>query len=81
MPATQPIPPVSALVARTNLDADAEHYLLVTPAGRTVWVEDPQTATSFTSMREATRMAMRLPSGLRAFGLPLETELAVRRAH
>jgi hypothetical protein len=58
-----------------------ESYLRMTPAGRREWVADPAAATEFASMRDATRMAMRLPSGERAYGLPLETELAVRDAH
>ena len=38
-------------------------------------------ATPFPSMRDAMRMAMRLPSGLRAFGLPLEVEMSLREVH
>jgi len=71
----------SALVARTDAVRDVERYLLMMPAGRTSWVEDPGAATAFTSMREATRMAMRLPASERAYGLPREAELAVRRDH
>ena len=70
-----------AVVARTDLAAHAETYLLVMPAGRTTWVPDPEAATAFVSMREATRMAMRLPAAQRAYGLPREAELAVHRAH
>jgi hypothetical protein len=76
--------PTSALVAKTNHLADrtdADRYLLITPAGSPTWVDDPQEATPFASMREATRMAMRLPSTLRAYGLPREPELALRRVH
>jgi hypothetical protein len=70
-----------ALVARTDCARDAERYLLMMPAGRTIWVEDPGAATAFASMREATRMAMRLPASERAYGLPRHAELAVRRDH
>jgi hypothetical protein len=70
-----------AIVARTDTARDAERYLLVMPAGRAVWIEDPQAATAFTSMREATRAAMRLPACERAYGLPREAELAARRDH
>lgn len=70
-----------AVVARTDLARDAERYLLVMPAGRKIWVADPEAATAFASMREATRMAMRLPACERAYGLPREAELAVRRDH
>ncbi|MBI1199591.1 MAG: hypothetical protein GC203_17150 [Phenylobacterium sp.] len=62
--ATLPMPPL-ALVARPD-----DSYLRLTPAGAAEWVTDPASATAFDTLREATRMAMRLPAGLRAFGLP-----------
>jgi len=61
-----------AVVAKAAIGAIPEHYLQLTPAGATVWVADPQAATPFASMREATRMAMRLPASLRASSLPTE---------
>ena len=70
-----------AVVARTDPARDAEHYLMVMPAGQAIWVEDPEFATAFASMREATRMATRLPAWQRAYGLPREAELAVHNAH
>lgn len=70
-----------AVVARTNQTSDAETYLLVMPAGSAIWIEDPEAATAFPSMREATRMAARLPANQRAYGLPREAEVAVHRAH
>ena len=70
-----------AVVARTDLAAQAERYLVVLPAGPSRWVNDPEAATAFPSMREATRMAMRLPAIHRAYGLPREAELAVRQIH
>lgn len=83
MPALDdPFRTAPALVSKAAPAADApERYLLVTPRGETVWVDDPETATAFVSMREAARMALRLPAALRAFGLPREPELALRRAH
>jgi hypothetical protein len=72
--------PHPALVARTERP-DFERYLLVTSSGAPVWVDDPEAATAFASMREAARMAMRLPAALRAFGLPRDAELAVRQVH
>lgn len=69
-----------ALVARTERP-DFQRYLLVSPTGTSVWVDDPESATTFVSMREAARMATRLPAALRAFGLPRDPELAVRRVH
>ncbi len=66
--ATRPQQP--AVVARTGQD-DTQAYLRIT-GGATVWVADPAAASTFASMREAARMALRLPSGLRAFGLPRE---------
>ncbi len=47
-----------------------ESYLVLKPGGAVDWIDDPEQATAFASMREAARMATRLPSGLRAFGLP-----------
>ncbi|WP_296600657.1 hypothetical protein [Phenylobacterium sp.] len=76
------VAPVSpALVARTDTAAHAERYLLVMPAGGTQWVTNAADATPFASMREATRMAMRLPARDRAYGLPREAELAVQNIH
>lgn len=50
-------------------------YLRLDPQGAAAWVRDPAFATAFASMRDAARAALRLPSALRAFGLPLEVEL------
>ena len=44
-------------------------------AAAELWVDDALTATSFPSMREATRVAMRLTSKLRAFGGPRQSEV------
>jgi hypothetical protein len=74
--------PAQALVARADVGHDhVDQYLLITPAGQQAWVADPAAATPFPSMREAMRMALRLPAPLRAFGLPRETELALRAVH
>lgn len=70
-----------ALVARTDPKLDSERYLLVMPAGRAIWVADPEMATAFASMREATRMATRLPAAERAYGLPRDAELTIHSAH
>jgi len=50
-------------------------YLRLCPDGAIAWVKDPAAATAFGSMKEAARMALRLPSGERAFGMPLQVEL------
>ena len=70
-----------ALVTRPCPEDDAPTYLQVSPLGYSVWVDDPQAATAFASMREAARAALRLPSGVRAFGLPREPELALHSTH
>lgn len=70
-----------AIVARTILGDERASYLQCPTIGRPCWVSDPASATTFPSMREATRMATRLPSGLRAFGLPRDPELAVSQTH
>jgi hypothetical protein len=62
-----------AVVSKSG-KAESE-YLRLQPNGAFVWVADPAMATPFGSMREAARMALRLPSGERAFGMPLEVEL------
>jgi len=73
-------PPVApALVSKIDAAAAGAgrgQYLFVTAKGQILWVEDPSTATAFPSMREATRVAMRLPSTLRAFGLPRQSEVS-----
>ncbi|WP_041373035.1 hypothetical protein [Phenylobacterium zucineum] len=71
-----------ALVAKAAAGKDAaDTYLVMGPLGQADWVADPEAATAFASMREATRAALRLPAALRAFGLPREPEVALRRAH
>jgi hypothetical protein len=63
-----------AVVSRTEPRAGAPvSYLLLTEAGATDWTVDPGRATAFASMREAARMALRLPAALRAYGLPLRS--------
>ncbi|MFN3513961.1 MAG: hypothetical protein ACK41C_13005 [Phenylobacterium sp.] len=72
----------AALVTRTQSVADPrDSYLLLTPLGQAMWVDDPGAATTFDSMREATRAAMRLPANLRAYSLPREPELALAKLH
>lgn len=80
-PETSRFPVNPAIVARTALGADRACYLQWPVIGRPNWVADPASATTFPSMREATRIATRLPSGLRAFGLPREPELALSHPH
>lgn len=73
MPSFAPVPFGStslALVARAAEGNGVDRYLRLSPAGDAAWTDDAADATIFDSMREATRAAMRLPAGLRAFGLP-----------
>lgn len=77
--AATPLQP--AVVAKTEIASEHESYLLIMPAGRPIWIADPRAATAFASMREATRMAARLPAAQRAYGLPREAELAVHALH
>jgi hypothetical protein len=58
----------------------AGKYLVVTPFGQVVWTDDPASATAFESMREAARAALRLPASVKAYGLPRDAELSMRRA-
>ncbi len=60
-----------AVVARiADYAADGPAYLHLAADGAVEWVARQCDATPFISMREATRLATRLPSALRAFGLP-----------
>ncbi len=58
----------SILVARSN--ASGLEYLVQTET-QIQWTAAAQTAARFQTVREATRAAMRLPSRLRAFALPV----------
>ena len=61
-----------AIVTRQQLFPQVhESYLRVSAEGAPTWIDDPEGATAFASMREAARMASRLPANLKAFGLPL----------
>ena len=57
-----------AVVARTRLEG--LEYLVKT-TGAAEWAVNEQVAAKFETVREATRAAMRLPSRLRAFALPM----------
>jgi hypothetical protein len=59
----------AAVVARTS--PQGMEYL-VRETGRTEWASVAQQAARFQNLREATRAALRLPSGLRAYALPAE---------
>lgn len=74
-------PPNPAIVARSIIGVDKPCYLQWPTIGVPNWVPDPAAATTFPSMREATRAATRLPSSLRAFGLPRDPKPAVSSAH
>ncbi len=67
--APQPMPAVISRPGATDT------YLLLSETGPPDWTGDMRRATVFTSMREATRMALRLPSGLRAYSLPCGGEM------
>jgi hypothetical protein len=68
-----------ALVSRKPVQpSDPVEYLIAADGDRR-WTYDPLAATAFASMKEATRAALHLPGTLRAFGLPLQPELIVRR--
>jgi len=65
-----------AIVSRRGERADESAcYLALSADGQPSWTSDPQHATTFVSMREAARMAFRLPANLRAYGLPLSVEM------
>jgi hypothetical protein len=60
-----------ALVSKSGpSQSSPAEYLRLTDDGAMSWVRDPLAATPFPSMRDATRVALRLPAKLRAYGLP-----------
>jgi len=59
-----------AVVARTRLEG-LEY--LVDATGAAEWAVNEQVAAKFETLREATRAAMRLPSTLRAFAMPMRS--------
>lgn len=77
-PAPNPVPN-PALVSRPLERAGAaDQYLVLGPRGAARWTADPSVATTFGSMREATRAALHLPGAVRAYGMPLRSALAAR---
>jgi hypothetical protein len=74
--------PGAALVSKSGLsEAAPAEYLRLSDTGSMSWVHDPLAATAFPSMRDATRMAMRLPASLRAYGLRRDVEVTLNRLH
>ena len=68
---TPGIADVAALVAHIpGSGAQGPTYLRMTDDGESQWVSDPSVATCFNTLREASRLATRLPATLRAFGVP-----------
>lgn len=68
---TRDITTLPAFVARiADYAADGPAYLRLAADGAMEWVARKCDATPFISMREATRLATRLPAALRAFGVP-----------
>ena len=80
MPNRDTLAPQAAVVSRaTGAATFGDRYLVLADAGRVEWTADPRQATAFASMREAARMALRLPSALRAFGLLRDIEVDAHR--
>jgi hypothetical protein len=74
---THVFPQNPTVVARPVPGTDeADSYLRLTERGAADWTRDPRIATCFESMKEAMRAAARLPSNVRAFGLPLRSEIS-----
>ena len=64
--------PCGELVSKVDPVGFADRFLHLTETGAAEWVLDQDAATPFASMREAARMAVRLPAERRAFGVPRE---------
>ena len=60
----------AAVVARTS--PQGMQYLVLDAKGRDDWNMSSASAAKYETLREATRAALRLPSGLKAFALPAE---------
>ncbi len=72
----------AALVSKSGFgNAAPAEYLQLSETGAMSWVRDPMAATSFPSMRDATRMAVRLPARLRAYGLRRDVEVTLNQLH
>jgi hypothetical protein len=70
MPELGPTPQF-AIVSRCDvLHEQTPLFLQYSPDGTPCWIDDPEAATAFDSMREATRAALHLPAALRAYSLP-----------
>jgi len=70
--------PHPAIVARGDGSLAPCSYLQLS-AGHPHWTDDPDAATAFESMREALRVAVRLPATLRAYGIPRPAEFPTAR--
>jgi hypothetical protein len=62
--------PAGALVSKIDPIAHADRYLHLIDAVGFEWVSDPDQATPFANMRDASRVAVRLPAKERAFSVP-----------
>jgi hypothetical protein len=69
-----------AIVSRRGMKAAGlSQYLQLSGSGAARWIDDPQDATTFESMREALRAATRLPARCRAYAASLPAERLVRQ--
>ena len=69
------IPHVAIVSRCDNLHHGKEQFLQYGAQDTPRWVDQPEGATAFESMREATRAAIRLPADLRAYSLPWPLEI------
>lgn len=71
-----------AVVSRAQaIHPNRDSYLVVRGEGDYAWTEDPQLATTFDNMRDATRAALRLPASLKAYSLLRDVEVDAHRVH
>jgi hypothetical protein len=76
------IPHIAVVSRCDNIHQGKAQFLQYDARNAPRWIDDPQGATAFESMREATRAAIRLPAGLRAYSLPWPLDVpAPRRLH
>ena len=60
----------AAVVARTS--PQGMEYFVQTVKGRDEWAVNSQAAAKYQNLREATRVALRMPATLRAYALPAD---------
>jgi hypothetical protein len=70
--------PMAVVCRAPHFRESSDQYLVLTENGQPKWASGPRVATPFQSMREAARVALRLPACEKAYGLPRDSEITLR---